>query len=181
MCFLRLEISRPRKASEELPPFAFTVVTTKRHWTLCADCQAGALQWLRMISVAVDEDVAVVDDAEALFHVKAHWSANGDRYGPETIATAHIGSMGMELKLECVDSALVGSNTMWGRGGGRTGKREGGWRSATCDAADDRLRFWSFTDFYKWTVVDLQKGNLGLALQCFVDDQFTEKEVCRLS
>lgn len=174
VCFLRPEISRQNLSASELPPNAFSIVTTERQWTLCADSKAGVLQWLRMISVAIDEDVAVVDDGETQFNVKAHWSPHGGKYGPENAATVHLGSMGMVLRLASLDltptkAGFAQTMRIWGssdRGG------------ALMNCNSNRVRFWSFTDFYKWTIVSLQEGIPGLAIQCFTDDEFDTREVC---
>ncbi|CAN0537873.1 unnamed protein product, partial [Ectocarpus sp. 8 AP-2014] len=123
VCFLRPEIGKQKLPAVALPANAFTVVTTRRQWTLAADSRTAVLEWLRMISVAVDEDVAVVDDGEIMFEVKAHWARHGGEYGPENAGTVHLGSMGMELRIGFSEAAAT---------------------------------FWSFTDFYKWTIVLLQ-------------------------
>ncbi|CAN0478765.1 unnamed protein product, partial [Ectocarpus sp. 12 AP-2014] len=125
VCFLRPEIGRQKLPAVELPANSFTVVTTQRQWTLAADSRTAVLEWLRMISVAVDEDVAVVDDGEIMFEVKAHWARHGGEYGPENAGTVHLGSMGMELRFGFSEAVAT---------------------------------FWSFTDFYKWTIVLLQGG-----------------------
>lgn len=138
-----------------------------------------------MLSVAIDEDVAVVDDGETLFHVKAHWAKNGGRYGPESLATVRIGSMGMELQLEDIEKTSASSPTnvsTWGGsgGGGRRKKSWGGQSSASATCGGDacaQLRFWGYTDFFKWTLAELPEGNTGLTIQCFADDKFMEREV----
>lgn len=169
VCFLRPEIGRQRPPpGMELPPNAFTIVTTERQWTLAADSRAALLEWLCMISVAVDEDVAVVHDGEILFEVKAHWAVDGGEYGPENAGTVHLGSMGMELRFgysEAVASSLAAL-------AGHPKKRT----SAGASYANN-TRFWSFTDFYKWTIVLLNDGLPALAVQCFTDDKFEQKEV----
>lgn len=168
VCFLRPEIGRQRPPGLELPANAFTIVTTERQWTLAADSRAAVLEWLCMISVAVDEDVAVVHDGEILFEVKAHWALDGGEYGPENAGTVHLGSMGMELRFghsEAVASSLAAL-------AGHPRKRT----SASASYANN-MRFWSFTDFYKWTIVLLQDGLPALAVQCFTDDKFETREV----
>lgn len=168
VCFLRPEIGRQRPAGIELPPNAFTIVTTERQWTLAADSRAAVLEWLCMISVAVDEDVAVVHDGEILFEVKAHWALDGGEYGPENAGTVHLGSMGMELRFGHSEAVATSLAALAGHPKKRT--------AASANYAND-LRFWSFTDFYKWTIVLLQDGVPALAVQCFTDDNFKEKEV----
>lgn len=169
VCFLRPEIGRQRLPGVELPPNAFTILTTERQWTLAADSRAAVLEWLRMISVAVDEDVAVVDDGEILFEVRAHWGGKQrGQYGPENPGTVHIGSMGMELRFGFSETTSTSLAAL----GGHPRKRT----SYSASDAND-VTFWSFTDFYKWTVVLLSDGVQGLAVQCFTDDQFEEKEV----
>lgn len=168
VCFLRPEIGRQRPPGFELPPNAFTIVTTERQWTLAADSRAALLKWLCMISVAVDEDVAVVHDGEITFEVKAYWALDGGEYGPENAGTVHLGSMGMELRFgysEAVASSLAAL-------AGRPKKR-----TAASASYANNTKFWSFTDFYKWTIVLLQDGVPALAMQCFVDDEFKKKEV----
>eukprot|EP00903_Cladosiphon_okamuranus_P010687 g10100.t1 len=167
VCFLRPEIGRQRPPGLELPANAFTIVTTERQWTLAADSRDAVLEWLRMLSVAVDEDVAVVHDGEILFEVKAHWAQDGVEYGPENAGTVHLGSMGMELRYgysEAVSSSLAAL-------AGHPRKRS----AASANYANN-MRFWSFTDFYKWTIVLLQDGLPALAVQCFTDDLFKNKE-----
>lgn len=168
VCFLRPEIGRQRAAGFELPANAFTIVTTERQWTLAADSRAAVLEWLCMLSVAVDEDVAVVHDGEVLFEVKAHWALDGGEYGPENAGTLHLASMGMELRFgysEAVASSLAAL-------AGQPKKR-----TAASASYANNMRFWSFTDFYKWTIVLLQDGVPALAVQCFTDHDFKDKEV----
>lgn len=171
VCFLRPEIGRAKHPGLELPPNAFSIVTTERHWTLCADSKLGVQEWLRMLSVAIDEDVAVVDDGEALFHVKAHWSINGSQYGPENSATVHLGCMGMELRLGSSDSITTLGGFVQSR------RHSGGGEGGASSMISGKKKFWSFTDFYKWTLVALQEGMPGLAIECFTDDKFDKKEV----
>ena len=167
VCYLRPEIGKTRLQACELPPNAFSIITTERNWTLCADSKAAVLEWLRMISVAIDEDVAVVDDGEILFHVKAYWSALGEEYGPESTGTVHLGSMGMELRVGSSDLTAIPSP-------GYTKTCAG---SASAVGRGSGTRFWSFTDFYKWTLVLMEETSPGLAVQCFTDDRFETKEV----
>lgn len=172
VCFLRPEMRHQGHANADIPPNAFTVVTTERQWTLCAESQAGVLQWLRMISVAIDEDVAVVDDSQALFNVKARWAPSPGRYGPEAMATASLGSRGVELSFDVGETLLGVTMTQkafsWGVAGDEaTGAGDRG----------GRVRFWPYTDFFKWALVNMSDGSLGLAIQCFCDDQFTRREV----
>lgn len=168
VCFLRPEIGRQRPAGFELPANAFTIVTTERQWTLAAGSRAAVLEWLCMISVAVDEDVAVVHDGEIPFEVKAHWASPGGAYGPENAGTVHLGSMGMELRFGYSEAAAASLAALAGHPRKRT--------SSSASYATN-MRFWSFTDFYKWTIVSLQDGARGLAVQCFVDDEFETREV----
>ncbi len=168
VCFLRPEIGRARAPGLELPPNAFTIVTTERQWTLAADSRAAVLEWLCMISVAVDEDVAVVHDGEITFEVKAHWSEDGGKYGPEIPGTVHLGSMGMELRFGFTEAAASSLAAL----AAHPKKRA----SSAANYANN-VRFWSFTDFYKWTIVLLDDGRSALAVQCFTDDQFEAREV----
>lgn len=168
VCFLRPEIGRQRAPGFELPANAFTIVTTERQWTLAADSRAAVLEWLCMISVAVDEDVAVAHDGEIVFEVKAHWAVEKGEYGPENAGTVHLGSMGMELRFG-LSEAMANSLAALA---GSPKKR----MSASASYAND-MRFWSFTDFYKWTIVLLQDGIPALAIQCFTDDKFETREV----
>ncbi|CAM9311695.1 unnamed protein product [Ectocarpus sp. 12 AP-2014] len=167
VCFLRPEIGRQKLPAVELPANAFTVVTTQRQWTLAADSRTAVLEWLRMISVAVDEDVAVVDDGEIMFEVKTHWARHGGEYGPENAGTVHLGSMGMELRFGFSEAAATSLAALAAHP-----KKRG---SSSASYADN-VRFWSFTDFYKWTIVLLQDGSRALAVQCFIDDQFKKRE-----
>ena len=168
VCFLRPEIGKKRFPASELPPNAFSIITTERQWTLCADSKAAVLEWLRMISVAIDEDVAVVDDGEILFCVRANWSGHGGESGPESPATVHLGSMGMELRMGSSDSKAIP-----GPGHAKTGACA----ASYAISRGSGTRFWSFTDFYKWTLVLLHDTFPGLAVQCFTDDKFKTKEV----
>lgn len=168
VCFLRPEIGRQRRPGSELPPNAFTIVTTERQWTLAAASRAAVLEWLCMISVAVDEDVAVVHDGEIPFEVKAHWTNAGGSYGPENAGTVHLGSMGMELRFGYSEAAAASLAAL----SAHPKKRA----SASANYATN-VRFWSFTDFYKWTIVSLHDGARGLAVQCFTDDEFETREV----
>ncbi|CAM9197034.1 unnamed protein product, partial [Discosporangium mesarthrocarpum] len=146
VCFIRPETGRQ---SRGIPPNAFTLLTIERQWTLCADSQVGVQRWLKMISRAVDEDVAVVTDDEAVFSITVHRGLEEGRYGFEGLATAHVGSMGMRLLFEAGDSPAVG---LWTR-------------QASLDDSKEGTRFWGYTDFFKWTIVELSDGRLGLAVK----------------
>ena len=170
VCFLRPEICQPKVAECEIPANAFTIVTTERQWTLCADSKASLMQWLRMLSMAIDEDVAIVDDGEAFYHVKVQWSPDGKQYGPERPATVHVGSMGMELRWGWSDAT---SPTGYVQPMRASDGSDGGARLMPAGMK----KFWSFTDFYKWTLVVLHDGSSGLAIQCFTDGEFATREV----
>lgn len=168
VCFLRPEIGRQRPQGFELPPNAFTIVTTDRQWTLAATSRAAVLEWLCMISVAVDEDVAVVHDGEISFEVKAHWTNPGGSYGPENAGTVHLGSMGMELRFGHSEAAAASLAALSAHP-----KK----RASSSASYATNMRFWSFTDFYKWTIVSLHDGARGLAVQCFTNEEFKTREV----
>lgn len=178
VCFLRPEIksSRPQQQQQQkstsMPPHAFTVVTVERHWTLCAESQASLLQWLRMLSVAIDEDVAVTDDGQTTFGVRARWAPISGLFGSETAATAILGSRGMELRFDSVDPALLIAKCP-------AATIRGGIDSEEVVISEDgcRSKFWSYTDFFKWTIMKLKDGTKGLVIQCFRDDQFMAQEV----
>ena len=54
----------------DTPAYCFDIVTTEREWTLCAESQENVQKWLKLLTRAVDEDVAILPDEDLLFKVK---------------------------------------------------------------------------------------------------------------
>jgi hypothetical protein len=67
-CFIRPGSNKT--ADNDTPPHSFDIVTTEREWTLCAETQENVQKWLKLLTRAVDEDVAILPDEELVFKVK---------------------------------------------------------------------------------------------------------------
>lgn len=59
-----------KSEESDTPPNAFDIVTTEREWTLCAESKDDMQKWLKLLTRAIDEDVAILPDEELLFKVK---------------------------------------------------------------------------------------------------------------
>ena len=59
-----------KKDNPDTPPHCFDIVTIERDWTLCAESHDNAQRWLKLLTKAVDEDVAILPDEEVVFKVK---------------------------------------------------------------------------------------------------------------
>ena len=67
-CYIRPGSTKSEES--DTPPNSFDIVTTEREWTLCAETQENMQKWLKLLTRAVDEDVAILPDEELVFKVK---------------------------------------------------------------------------------------------------------------
>lgn len=137
-----------KKAEESgTPPYSFDIVTTEREWTLCAESQENVQKWLRLITRAVDEDVAILPDEELNFKVKPKVDPLGVLPASDYSTTLKVSANGISV---CTPDANNNSG------------------------GDREIYFWAYTDFYKWSLLT-QNNKLALLLNVFADSSFSRR------
>ncbi len=110
-------------ASTETPPNSFDIVTTEREWTLCAETQENVAKWLKLITRAVDEDVAILPDEDLLFNVKAKSQPSNVLPATDYTTVLKVSANGVSVSVP--DQKGV----------------------------ERQIMMWIYTDFYKWSLV----------------------------
>lgn len=132
--------------SGEIPPHSFDIVTIEREWTLCAESQENVQKWLRLITRAVDEDVAILPDEEVDFKVKP-------KVDPLGILPSTDYSTSLKVSANGISVCTPDANN---------------------NGFDRERYFWVYTDFYKWSLLS-QAGKLALLLNVFADSSFSRR------
>lgn len=143
----------------DTPPHAFDIVTTEREWTLAADSQEAELKWLKILTRAIDEDVAILPDEDLIFKVKPKSDPSSMLNSSDYSTTLKVSANGVAV---CAPDNVTG--------------------------LEKQIFFWVYTDFYKWSLLS-QQGKLALLVNVFADAAFTRrneyifrtKEALRLS
>jgi len=135
-----------KSEQSDTPPHSFDIVTTEREWTLCAESQENVQKWLKLITRAVDEDVAVLPDEELLFKVKPKVDPLGVLPSTDYSTSLKVSANGISV---CTPNASSGSG-------------------------DREHYFWTYTDFYKWSLLS-QSGKLALLVNVFADSSFSRR------
>ena len=146
-------------AQPDTPPHAFDILTTEREWTLCAESQESEMKWLKIITRAIDEDVAILPDEDLFFKVKPKVDPLGNLCATDYSTTLKVSANGIAV-----------------------------WGTDANTGLDKQYYFWIYTDFYKWSLLS-QQGKLALLVNVFADSSFSKrnefifrtKEALRLS
>jgi len=147
--FIRPGSNMSDNAAADTPPHSFDIVTTEREWTLCAETQENVAKWLKVLTRAVDEDVAILPDEDLLFQVKPKVSPNSLLNPNDYSTRLLISANGVCV---CIpDTASKDSS------------------------AQKEVYFWVYTDFYKWSLVS-QAGKLALLVNVFADPSFSRRD-----
>ena len=133
--------------NSDTPPHSFDIVTTEREWTLCAESQENVQKWLRLITRAVDEDVAILPDEELAFKVKPK---------VDPLGVLPAGDYSTSLKVSANGISVCTPDM------------------ASASGGDREHYFWAYTDFYKWSLLT-QNGKLALLLNVFADSSFSRR------
>mmetsp|Transcript_20592 Transcript_20592/g.34484 ORF Transcript_20592/g.34484 Transcript_20592/m.34484 type:complete len:1027 (+) Transcript_20592:169-3249(+) len=136
-----------KQDNPDTPPFSFDIVTTEREWTLCAESQDNAQRWLKLLTRAVDEDVAILPDEELIFNVKPKVDPLGVLPVTDYTTSLKVSAQGIS-----VTTPTTGSK----------------------DKAEFEHYFWVYTDFYKWSLLS-QSGKLALLVNVFADSSFSRR------
>lgn len=86
-----------KSAYPDTPPHSFDIVTTEREWTLCAETQENVQRWLKLLTRAVDEDVAIVPDEDLVFKVKPKIDPLGNLPSKEYSTSLKVSSNGISV------------------------------------------------------------------------------------
>ena len=134
-----------KQDNPDTPPHCFDIVTTEREWTLCAESQENAQRWLKLLTKAVDEDVAILPDEELLFKVKPKVDPLGVLPSTDYTTSLKVSAHGISVTTP--------------------GAKEG---------QEIEHYFWVYTDFYKWSLLS-QAGKLALLVNVFADASFSRR------
>ena len=141
----------------DTPAHCFDIVTTEREWTLCAESQENVQRWLKLLTRAVDEDVAILPDEDLLFKVKPKADHTGVLCLTDYSTTLRVSANGVSVCTPHTNGSQ-NSSTLSSMTGSNTTERE--------------HFFWVYTDFYKWSLIS-QVGKLALLVNVFADSSFT--------
>ena len=130
----------------DTPPHSFDIVTTEREWTLCAESLENVQKWLKIITRAVDEDVAILPDEELVFKVKP-------KVDPLSVLNPNDYSTSLKVSANGISVCTP---------------------SPANPSQDFEHYFWAYTDFYKWSLLS-QNGKLALLVNVFSDSTFTKR------
>jgi hypothetical protein len=136
-----------KQDNPDTPPYCFDIVTTEREWTLCAETQENVQRWLKVLTRAVDEDVAILPDEELLFKVKPKIDPIGNLPTNDYTTTLFVSAHGVSVRAP--DMSLK-------------------------DNAEKEFYFWVYTDFYKWSLV-APLGKPALMVNVFADASFSRR------
>jgi len=136
-----------KQDNPDTPPHCFDIVTTEREWTLCAESQDNAQRWLKLLTKAVDEDVAILPDEEVVFKVKP-------KVDPLGILPSNDYSTSLKVSAHGISVTTPSPNK----------------------GVDQEVEhyFWVYTDFYKWSLLS-QSGKLALLVNVFADASFSRR------
>jgi hypothetical protein len=134
-----------KQDNPDTPPHCFDIVTTEREWTLCAESQDNAQRWLKLLTKAVDEDVAILPDEELLFKVKPKVDPLGVLPSTDYTTSLKVSAHGISVTTPS--------------------PKEG---------QEIEHYFWVYTDFYKWSLLS-QSGKLALLVNVFADASFSRR------
>ena len=147
--FAKTTYIRPGSEDPDAPNHSFDIVTIEREWTLCAENQDNLLKWMKVMTHAVDEDVAILPDEEVRFNVKP-------KQDPSGILPQSDYSTSFRISAHGVSVVIPNPN-------------------ATSAAAQEKeVFFWVYTDFFKWSIV-LQNDKPALSITVFTDSNFNKK------
>ena len=134
-----------RADQPDMPAHAFDIVTTEREWTLCAESQEAEMRWLKMLTRAIDEDVAILPDEDLFFKVKPKVDPTGNLNANEYSTVLKVSANGIAVH---APDAVTGN--------------------------ERQHAFWIYTDFYKWSLLS-QQGKLALLVNVFADSSFNHR------
>lgn len=134
------------KCDTDVPPHSFDIVTTEREWTLCAETHENVAKWLKIITRAVDEDVAILPDEDLLFKVKPINPPNTLLPSTDYTTSLKVCSNGVSVTIP-------------------EGK----------DNLEKEIFFWVYTDFYKW-LLTAHGGKYALQVNVFTDSSFSRRD-----
>ena len=144
--------------NSDTPPHSFDIVTTEREWTLCAESQENVQKWLRLITRAVDEDVAILPDEDLVFKVKPKVDPMGILPATDYSTSLKVSAHGVSV---CTPDSSSSQGTLV--------------PSYVAGSPYEREHyFWVYTDFYKWSLIS-QGGKLALLVNVFADPSFSRR------
>ena len=143
----------------DTPAHSFDIVTTEREWTLCAESQENVQKWLKLLTRAVDEDVAILPDEDLLFKVKPKADPLKILNERDYSTTLRVSANGVSVCVPDTSGTQSTSTLSSITGAGGPEKEQ---------------YFWVYTDFYKWSLLK-QADKLALLVNVFADSSFTRR------
>lgn len=140
---------RPGSEDPEAPNHSFDIVTIEREWTLCAENQDNLTKWMKVLTHAVDEDVAILPDEEVRFSVKPKQDPSGILPQSDYSTSFRLSAHGVSISIPNPNASSAGS-------------------------PEKEVFFWVYTDFFKWSIV-LQNDKPALSVTVFTDSNFNKK------
>lgn len=144
----------------DTPAHSFDIVTTEREWTLCAESQENVQKWLKLLTRAVDEDVAILPDEDLTFKVKPKVDPLGELCTTDYTTTLRVSANGVSVCVPDPNGGQGGGSTLSSITGGSGAQRE--------------MYFWVYTDFYKWSLIKKDE-KLALLVNVFADSSFSRR------
>ena len=144
----------------DTPAHSFDIVTTEREWTLCAESQENVQKWLKLLTRAVDEDVAILPDEDLTFKVKPKVDPLGELCTTDYTTTLRVSAKGVSVCVPDPNGGQGGGSTLSSITGGSGAQKE--------------MYFWVYTDFYKWSLIKKDE-KLALLVNVFADSSFSRR------
>jgi Adaptin C-terminal domain len=144
----------------DTPAHSFDIVTTEREWTLCAESQENVQKWLKLLTRAVDEDVAILPDEDLTFKVKPKVDPLGELCTTDYTTTLRVSANGVSVCVPDPNGGQGGGSTLSSITGGSGAQKE--------------MYFWVYTDFYKWSLIKKDE-KLALLVNVFADSSFSRR------
>jgi hypothetical protein len=127
-----------------MPPYCFDIATTESKWTLCAENQTNFHRWLKLVTHAVESDVAILPDEEHVFHVQPV-PEFGSFPGP--LKKISLTDYSLSIKVSAFGISLCIRDILH------------------TNVPEKQICFWTYVDLYKWSLMDLE-GQAGKSF-CF--------------
>lgn len=141
---------RPGSEGSDVPNHSFDIVTIEREWTLCAETEQNLQTWLKVLTHAVDEDVAILPDEEIVYKVKPKQDPSGVLNATDYSTSLKVSAHGVAVTVPSGNSQNSGASL------------------------EKEVFFWVYTDFFKWSLV-LQNEKPALSVNVFTDATFQKK------
>jgi Adaptin C-terminal domain len=115
---------------------------------------------LKLLTRAVDEDVAILPDEDLTFKVKPKVDPLGELCTTDYTTTLRVSANGVSVCVPDPNGGQGGGSTLSSITGGSSAQKE--------------MYFWVYTDFYKWSLIKKDE-KLALLVNVFADSSFSRR------